>query len=85
MSRWRKWIGDAGAEELLKETIKAGLVFRAIKPNQLYPCECGYNGTGKRDSFPHRCTSVMIVLEQRIVESCQGKRNRTSPELQSQN
>jgi transposase, IS5 family len=35
MSRWRKRIGDAGAEELLKETIKAGLVLRAIKPHQL--------------------------------------------------
>jgi len=35
MSRWRKRIGDAGAEELLKETIKAGLVLKAIKPHQL--------------------------------------------------
>lgn len=35
MCRWRKRIGDAGAEELLKETIKAGLKLKAIKPHQL--------------------------------------------------
>lgn len=35
MCRWRKRIGDAGAEELLKETIKAGLQLKAIKAHQL--------------------------------------------------
>jgi IS5 family transposase len=31
MSRWRKRIGDAGAEQLLKETIEAELKSRAVK------------------------------------------------------
>jgi IS5 family transposase len=35
MSRWRRLIGEAGAEELLKETIRAGLRLRIIKPSQL--------------------------------------------------
>jgi len=35
MSRFRKRIGEAGAEELLKETIEAGLKMKAIKPHQL--------------------------------------------------
>jgi IS5 family transposase len=35
MTRWRKRIGEAGAEELLKETIKAGLKLRAVKSFQL--------------------------------------------------
>ena len=35
MTRWRKRIGEAGAEELLKETIKAGLRLKAIKSFQL--------------------------------------------------
>lgn len=35
MSRFRKRIGEAGAEELLKETIEAGLKLKAIKPHQL--------------------------------------------------
>jgi transposase, IS5 family len=35
MSRWRKRIGDAGAEQLLKQTIEAGLKLKAVKPHQL--------------------------------------------------
>jgi IS5 family transposase len=35
MTRWRKRIGEAGAEELLKETIHAGLKLKAVKPHQL--------------------------------------------------
>jgi IS5 family transposase len=35
MTRWRKRIGEAGAEELLKETIQAGLKLKAVKPHQL--------------------------------------------------
>jgi len=35
MTRWRSRIGEAGAEELLKETIDAGLRLKAVKPHQL--------------------------------------------------
>jgi IS5 family transposase/transposase len=35
MTRWRNRIGDNGAEELLKQTIEAGLKLKAIKPTQL--------------------------------------------------
>ena len=35
MSRWRSRISEAGVEELLKETIEAGLRLRIIKPSQL--------------------------------------------------
>lgn len=35
MSRWRKRIGDSGAEELLKQTIEAGLKLKAVRPHQL--------------------------------------------------
>jgi IS5 family transposase len=35
MTRWRKRIGDAGAEELLKQTIEAGLKLKAVKTTQL--------------------------------------------------
>jgi IS5 family transposase len=35
MTRWRKRIGEAGAEELLKETIQAGLKTKAVKAYQL--------------------------------------------------
>jgi len=35
MTRWRRRIGEAGAEELLKETIEAGLRLKAVKSYQL--------------------------------------------------
>ena len=35
MTRWRKRIGDTGAEELLKQTIEAGLKLKAVKATQL--------------------------------------------------
>jgi IS5 family transposase len=35
MTRWRKRVGEAGAEELLKETIEAGLRLKAVKAYQL--------------------------------------------------
>jgi len=35
MTRWRKRVGRAGAETLLRESIAAGLALRAIKPSQL--------------------------------------------------
>ena len=35
MTRWRKKIGQAGAEKLLLETIKSGLKLKAIKTTQL--------------------------------------------------
>ena len=35
MSRWRKRIKESGAEELLKETIEAGLRLKAIKKTSL--------------------------------------------------
>ena len=35
MTRWRKRVGEAGAESLLKETIQAGLKLKAVKGTQL--------------------------------------------------
>lgn len=35
MSRWRKRIGDAGAEEMLKQTIETGVKMKVVKASQL--------------------------------------------------
>jgi IS5 family transposase len=35
MTRWRKRLGEAGAEQMLRETIDAGLRMKAIRPAQL--------------------------------------------------
>lgn len=48
MTRWRKRIGEAGAEELLKQTIEAGLKLKAIKVTQLTKKEGSRGVTKKR-------------------------------------
>ena len=35
MVRWRERIGEAGAEELLRQTVESGLRIKAVKPYQL--------------------------------------------------
>jgi transposase, IS5 family len=35
MSRWRSRVGEAGGEELLRQTIEAGLRMGVIKPSEL--------------------------------------------------
>jgi transposase, IS5 family len=35
MTRWRKRLGDAGAEQMLRATIEAGMAMRVIRPSEL--------------------------------------------------
>jgi len=35
MTRWRKRLGEAGAEQMLRATIEAGMKMKAIRPSQL--------------------------------------------------
>jgi transposase, IS5 family len=35
MTRWRKRLGDAGAEQMLRATIEAGIEMRVIRPAEL--------------------------------------------------
>jgi len=55
MTRWRRRIGDAGAEELLKETIEAGLKFKAVKPSQLKRVNIDTTVQEKEIRFPTDC------------------------------
>jgi IS5 family transposase len=52
MTRWRKRIGEAGAEELLKETIQAGLKLRVVKPTQLARANIDTTVQEKEIRFP---------------------------------
>jgi len=52
MTRWRGRIGEAGAEELLKETIDAGLKLKAVKPSQLAPINVDTTVQEKDIRFP---------------------------------
>ncbi len=35
MARWRKRLGDAGTEQMLRATIEAGMKMRVIRPAEL--------------------------------------------------
>jgi IS5 family transposase len=87
MTRWRKRIGEAGAEELLKETIQAGLKTKAVKPYQLKRVNVDTTVQEKEVRFP---TDARLYdrARQRLV-NCAKERgislrqnyNRTSKHL----
>jgi IS5 family transposase len=87
MTRWRKRIGEAGAEELLKETIHAGLKTKAVKPHQLKRVNVDTTVQEKEVRFP---TDARLYdrARQRLV-NCAKERgislrqnyNRTSKHL----
>src|SRR5680860_1130075 len=52
MTRWRKRVGEAGAEELLRETIQAGLRLKLIKPTQLQRVNVDTTVQEKNVRFP---------------------------------
>jgi len=52
MTRWRKRIGDAGAEVLLKQTIEAGLKLKAVKQVQLQRVNVDTTVQEKATRFP---------------------------------
>jgi len=52
MSRWRKRIGEAGAEVLLRETVKAGLTLKVIKKSQMQRVNIDTTVQEKNIRFP---------------------------------
>ncbi|HZJ08475.1 MAG TPA: IS5 family transposase, partial [Trueperaceae bacterium] len=52
MTRWRRRVGEAGAEELLRETIQAGLRLKLIKPTQLQRVNVDTTVQEKNIRFP---------------------------------
>ena len=81
MSRWRKRIKDSGAEELLKETISAGLRLKAIKRSQLKRVNID---TTVQEKFIRYPTDARLYdrARSRLGEYGQEKRNKASSELQ---
>lgn len=87
MTRWRKRIGEAGAEELLKETIQAGLKLKAVKPYQLKRVNIDTTVQEKEIRFP---TDARLYdrARQRLVDHAKEQRinlrqnyNRKSKEM----
>ena len=73
MCRWRKRIGDAGAEQLLKETIQAGLKLKAVKPFQLKRINVDTTVQEKEVRFPTD-SRLYDRARQRLVDAAK-KRN----------
>jgi transposase, IS5 family len=72
MCRWRKRIGDAGAEQLLQETIKAGLKLKAVKAFQLKRVNVDTTVQEKEVRFP---TDARLYdrARQRLADAAQKR------------
>jgi IS5 family transposase len=72
MTRWRKRIGEAGAEELLKETLEAGLKMKAVKPSQLKRVNIDTTVQEKAIRFP---TDVRLYdrVRERLVSAAKDR------------
>jgi transposase, IS5 family len=70
MSRWRSRVGEAGAGELLKETIEAGLRLKIIKPSELRRVNVDTTVQEKHIRFP---TDPRLYdrMRQRLVAAAQ--------------
>ena len=81
MTHWRKRVGAAGAEAMLKETIEAGLVLKAIKPSQLARVNVDTTVQEKHVRFPtdarlyNRARARLVkAAERRGIKLCQNYR-----------
>ncbi len=72
MTRWRKRVGEAGAEELLCETIRAGLRLNLIKPSQLARVNVDTTVQEKNVRFP---TDARLLdrARERLVKRAQAE------------
>ena len=72
MTRWRKRIGEAGAEELLKETIETGLKLKAVKSYQLKRVNVDTTVQEKEIRFP---TDARLYdrARQRLVDAAKER------------
>lgn len=72
MCRWRKRIGDAGAEQLLQETIEAGLKLKAVKAFMLKKINVDTTVQEKEVRFP---TDARLYdrARQRLVDAAKKR------------
>ena len=72
MTRWRKRLGDAGAEQMLRETIEAGIKMGVIRPAELKRVNVDTTVRDQGDSFSHRC-QALSSLRERLVKAARAK------------
>jgi IS5 family transposase len=84
MSRWRRRVGEEGAELLLKETVKAGLWLKAIKRSHLKRVNIDTTVQEKAIRFPtdarlyDRARERLVKLAERSEISLRQKYTRVS-------
>jgi IS5 family transposase len=87
MTRWRKRIGEAGAETLLQETIAAGLRMKAVKATQLKRINVDTTVQEKAIRFPtdarlyHRSRERLVKAAKEWGIELRQDYNRKSKEL----
>jgi len=68
MTRWRKRVGEAGAEKMLRETIETGMRMQAIRPVELQRLNVDTTVQTKAIRFPtdarlyHRCRERLVKV-----------------------
>ena len=66
MTRWRKRLGEAGAEQMLRATIEAGMKMKEIRPSQLQRLNVDTTVQTKAIRYPtdarsyHRCRERLV-------------------------
>lgn len=69
MTRWRKRMGEKGAEQLLKETINAGIQMKAIKPAQLQSIHLDTTVSEKNITYPTDAKLYHRSLQRLVKEA----------------
>lgn len=71
MTRWRQRLGEAGAEQMLRATIEAGMAMGAIRPSQLKRVNVDTTVQTKAVRYPtdarlyHRCRERLVKAARR--------------------
>jgi IS5 family transposase len=72
MTRWRKRLGDAGAEQMLRATIEAGIAMRVIRPAELMRINVDTTVQTKAIRFPTDARLYQRMRE-RLVKAARAE------------
>ena len=72
MTRWRKRLGDAGAEQMLRITIEVGMAMREIRPTELKRVNVDTTAQTKAIRFPTDARLYQRMRE-RLVKAARAK------------
>ena len=73
MTRWRKRLGDAGAEQMLRATIEAGMKMRVIRPAELKRVNADTTVETKAIRFPTDARLYQRMRERLVVKAARAE------------